>query len=578
MLRQLCFFTVQSYDRKMHSILLRFGKLGLTIFISSLFTIFIFLRESILINVRNYPFDDGLFIGRAEALIRGTEKTPESMSGFNPLVKGQFYPYILELSNFLFLNPLVFVYSLFLLVVILICIILFKKNRDVFLILPILLFVILDPSPFSAQASRISREFLYEILVMILFALLVQLKILFSKNQGNLRLTLILLFGLSSGFILFLANNTREERLWVFLIWIIGFIWVIGKKKKLAISLLLLAVLSVTTYSFFNHYLKIFNKDVFGVKLTSTTIEGEFPRLMSNLSSIGVTERYNPYVSISESKREIAYENSPSFGLLKNYLEGDGKAWIQFGCENSQTCDDYANGWFHVALRVAIDDQGFWITQKSAQDFMSKVNNELELACTSRQITCNSALPIAKALGVTQITGEQIASSVNFLKQYVDRSVIGWNRGAQEHSAYEVMDERQWERWIFVVKSLPDSQEQYQNKYNHRISIFNPVYQVWVKIYLLINLVGILSFLYVLYALLLNRNRFGKIESLFVSIACFSLFIWFSRGVLLAINSATNFISIAENYALPGRVFLPIAYSLFFYVGVKTFLRTRSEQ
>jgi hypothetical protein len=556
----------------------RFANLSIFTIISFLIGTLILIRELLLINVKNYPFDDGLFIGRAESLIGDTEKTLGSTRGFNPLVKGQVYPFVLNFSNLLGLNPLVLVYCIFLATAILILILINKENTSLLFISSFIIFVFLDPSPFSAQASRIGREFLYEIIVMLSFALLIKLKFRFSDQKFRLRPPLVIATGSSIGLLMFLANNTREERPWIYLIWVTGFIWLIGKNRKTVLPIIFIAATTIIAYIVFNSYLRIYNENIFGVKLTSTTIEGEFPRLMSNLSSTNVKEKLNPYVSISESKRQIAYKNSPSFSLLKNYLEGEGKAWIQFGCENSQTCEDYANGWFHVALRVAIDEQGFWITQKSAQDFMSKVNDELELACTSRQITCNSALPIAKALGVTQITGEQIASSVNFLKQYVDRSVIGWNRGAQEHSAHEVMDERQWERWIFVVKSLPDSQEQYQNKYNHRISIFNPIYQVWVKIYLLINLVGILSFLYVLYALLLHRNRFGKNESIFVTTACFSLFIWFSRGVLLAINSATNFISIAENYALPGRVFLPIAYTLFFYVGVKIFLRTRSEQ
>jgi hypothetical protein len=531
-----------------------------------------------MINVKNYPFDDGLFVGRAESLIGNTEKTLGSTRGFNPLVKGQFYPFILKVSNDLNLSPLVFVYFLFLATVILILNILFKEKKDVFLISAMILFVLLDPSPFGAQASRIGREFTYEIIVMLSFALLIKLKSITLGRDFRLQYPLAILFGVSIGFLMFLANNTREERPWIYLIWLTGFIWLVGKKRKVVMPIILIAATTIIAYTFFNLSLKIYNENIFGVKLTSSTIEGEFPRLMSNLSSIEVKETFNPYVSISESKRQIAYENSPSFSQLKNYLEGDGKAWIQFGCENSQTCEDYANGWFHVALRVAIDDQGLWITQKSAQDFMLKVNTELEQACASGKIVCNTSLPIAKALGVTQVTWDQIAVSTNFLKLYIDRSIFGWNRGEQEFSAFDVMDEKQWKRWTYVIETLPDSQVQYQNQYNNRVSIFNNVYQKWVSIYVFISLVGILSFLFVTYQLIFHRNKFEKIELLFTSIAFFAMFIWFTRGALLAINSATNFISVSENYALPGRVFLPVAYSIFFYLGVKIILDTKNEK
>ena len=555
----------------------KFKKLTLLPLIGSLIALLLFLRESLLINVRNYPFDDGLFVGRAESLIGGTEKTFGSTRGFNPLVKGQIYPYVLELSNFINLNPLVFVFLIFLITVLIIGTLLYRNTKDFILIFFIILFVLFDPSPFSAQASRIGREFIYEILVAISFVLLVKLKFLFSDQKLKISFKLVILSATSAGILMFLANNTREERPWIYLIWLAGFMWVIGKNRKAIIPTILIVVTAIGVYNILNSYLRNYNQDTFGVKLTSTTIEGQFPRLMSNLSSIEVTETYNPYVSISESKRLVAYKNSPSFSLLKNYLEGDGKAWIQFGCQNSQTCDDYANGWFHVALRVAIDEQGFWITQNSAQDFMSNVNNELELACKTGQMLCTRALPMAKALGVTQVTREQLAASVTFLKLYIDRSIFGWNRGEQEHSAYEVMDEKQWERWTYVVKTLPESQTQYQNKYNNRISIFNPIYQKWVSIYLLISLVGAVSFSYIVYRLIFHRNKFSKIELLLISIAFFSLFIWFSRGALLAINSAANFISIAENYALPGRVFLPLAFSIFSYLGVKMILGTRNE-
>ena len=454
----------------------------------------------------------------------------------------------------------------------------YKKNKDLFLISSIAVFVLLDPSPFSAQGSRIGREFLYEIIVLISFALLIKLKFRFYDKKFSLRLLLVIAIGTSTGLLMFLANNTREERPWIYLIWFTGFIWLIGKNKKILLSIIFVSTTTIIVYIILNSYLRIYNENIFGVKLTSTTIEGEFPKLMSNLSSIKVKETFNPYVSISEPKRQIAYKNSPSFSLLKNYLEGDGKAWIQFGCENSQTCEDYANGWFHVALRVAIDNQGFWLSQKNAQDFMRKINIELEQACISGKMLCGKALPIAKALGVTTITKTQLATSSDFLKVYVDKSLFGWNRGTQEHDAFTVMEEKQWERWVFVVKSLPDSQVQYQNQYNNRISIFNPIYQKWISFYVAISLLGILSFLFVVYGLIFHRNRFGSSEKLLLSIAFYSLFIWFTRGSLLAINSSTNFISVFENYALPGRVFLPIALSIFFYLGVKIVLEAKNEK
>lgn len=541
-------------------------------------TLLILLREMILINVRNLPFDDGLFVGRAEGLIGNTEKTLGSTRGFNPLVKGQIYPFILSISNYLNANPLTLVYILFIITISTLFVMLHRKFNVIILLAFSIVFVFFDPSPFSAQASRISREFSYEILVLMMFVVFVKLKSIFFESGHKLSVISLIFFGTTLGLLIFLANNTREERTWIYLILIVGLIWLFGFRTSAIKPLITILSLIVLIFSSLNLGLMNYNNNIFGVKLTSTTIEGEFPRLMSNLSSINVSETYNPYVSISESKRNIAYENSPSFNLLKNYLEGDGKAWIQFGCENNQNCEDYANGWFHVALRVAIDDLGYWITQKKAQEFMRDINTELEAACVSEKIDCARALPLAKALGVTSITRYQVINSFIFLKLYVNNSIFGWNQSAQEHSPYVVMDEKQWQRWNFVIKSLPESQLQYQNQYNHRISLFNPIYEKWMLIYKFINLLGVLSLLFIVFHLIFYRNKFGENEKFLVAIAFFSLFIWLSRGALLAINSATNFVSVTENYALPGRVFLPIALSIFSYLGVKVILDIKNAK
>jgi hypothetical protein len=229
------------------------------------------------------------------------------------------------------------------------------------------------------------------------------------------------------------------------------------------------------SYTTATSFLKNYNLEVYGVNLTSTTIEGEFPELMANLSSIRSTEEFQPYVSISKTKREIAYSISPSFAELRNYLEGDGTSWFVFGCENLNICDDYANGWFHVALRVGIDQRGYWIDQRKAQDYMRTINEQILKACNDKEIECVRPLPFAKALGVTQITKAQILGSREFLFDYFYKSVFGWNQGGTEFLAHNTMPDEQWSRWTRVIKTLPLDQVEYQNQYNHRVGFFNGI-------------------------------------------------------------------------------------------------------
>ena len=143
------------------------------------------LRELLLINTRNLPFDDGLFVGRAESLIGNTEKTLGSTRGFNPLVKGQVYPFILEVANYLNMSPVVLVYFIFLIASVVFLLMLCLMGVKTIIFVPFVLFVLLDPSPFSSQASRISRELFYATTIIFLFLLIVKLKVLISDKDFN---------------------------------------------------------------------------------------------------------------------------------------------------------------------------------------------------------------------------------------------------------------------------------------------------------------------------------------------------------------------------------------------------------
>lgn len=540
---------------------------------------FVYLRYNLLINVNNYPFDDGLFIARAEGFVLGNEKSLESTRGFNPLVKGQIYPRIIVIANLLNLNPIVFVYILLIVTIILFITLVYIRYKSLLLISLVFCFTLFDPSPFSSQASRISREMIYQVGVLLLFLMIVFMqKTLVLKNKQSI--IRVILFGVITGVLIFSLNNIREEREWIYLIYIAGMLGLLLKNYKNYLSVLLFTVIATMSYTAATDFLKNYNLEVYGVNLTSTTVEGEFPELMANLSSIKTTEEFQPYVSISRRKRDIAYSISPSFAQLRNYLEGDGTSWFVFGCENLNICDDYANGWFHVALRVGIDQQGYWINQRKAQDFMRTINQEILKACNDKQIECVKPLPLAKALGVTQITKAQILGSSNFLFDYFYKSVFGWNKGGAEFLAHNTMPDEQWSRWTRVIKTLPADQVEYQNQYNHRVGFVNGVYHYWVNIYKVFLITGFMAFiLMVLNSIYYKiRKRVNSVNKNLVFIANFSLFIWFSRGILLSFNSVTNIVSISENYSLPGRVFLPISLSIYIYVTIKyLYIRSQSK-
>lgn len=533
-----------------------------------LFFIF-YLRNYVPINVLSLPFDDELFVRRADVILNGDLFS--FVSGYNSLVKGVAYAWLLVLSHFLNVNPLIFTLFLLVVGVYLIAFSIFSKKQIVLVNLTVFI-TFLDPFFLKGPASRIARESFYSAALLLTLGFIILLiKYLDQKKLSKLTLGSVAFL---SGFFLFITQNTREERSWILLNVLIVLILVLcalkDKVKKNIFLVVLFSLILFLSYSTFMYALKIFHDGVYNVKLTSTTIEGEFPRLLSNLSSIDAGEPEIRYVSITASKRRIAYEFSPSFKLLEQYLEGPGGMWIQFGCDNAQICDDYANSYFHVALREAIKTEGFWQTQDQAQEFMSRVNSELESACSTNLIRCARALPLAKGLGVTKITINQIVDSLSFFVKYIHLSINNWTLDAslktinlrfQENFYYSEINNESWAIWGNVITNLPSNQEEYKASYNYKTGKTLGPLQLWNYLYTYILKIGLASLIFLNLVIILKRNS-NSINRHLLLISNAMLLVWLTRGLILSLNSTTNLISISEYYSLPGRIFLSIAIAL----------------
>lgn len=545
-------------------------------------TVFVlFIRDYIPINVLSLPFDDELFVRRADVILKGELTT--FISGYNPLIKGVAYPWLLVLTNNLKINPLLFVFIIFLISIYLLMFILFTK-KQITLVNLAYLFVLFDPSPFKSAASRIARESIYSLSVLILILSI----FLFSRYlMKDRNLTLVLSVAIFSGFWLFVAQNVREERAWVYLILSVSllfpFIYLDSLTKKFFIRYITFVIGIIASYLFFMGSLKVFHYHVYDVSLSSSTIEGEFPRLLSNLSSIDVGKPDRPYVAVSTEKRMVAYEISPEFRKLESYLEGPGGMWIQFGCENSRICDDYANSFFHIALREAIKLEGFWESQKDAQLFMKSINDDLEKACKLKKIGCSRTLPLARGLGVTKITDSQISQAGGFFIDYIKLSTSNWDPAFSakdisfkfdENFYYTPISEESWKIWSQTVRGLDVSQSRFQNRYNYSIGRVINLIQSWNYIHSIVVKFALGAIL-LLNLLLIFKMFRSIIPTKILMVTNIFIIFWLTRGLLLAFNSSTNLISINEYYSLPGRVFLSIAVANTFVICWMTIIGNR---
>lgn len=120
--------------------------------------------------------------------------------------------------------------------------------------------------------------------------------------------------------------------------------------------------------------------------------ESNFSKSLSLLNSIEVDTKIS-HVPVNKKQREIAYSISPAFSELRNYFEESDAAWTKPGCSiYPESCGDYAGGWFMWAYRDAVQQAGYYNNVEQTTDFYRRVTNEIDSACKTEKIKCNSGL------------------------------------------------------------------------------------------------------------------------------------------------------------------------------------------
>jgi hypothetical protein len=514
-------------------------------------------------------------MSRAEFILSGN--LGEINWGFNALVKGTFYPWFIVLGNKLNSNPIFLTYLILILIIILLGIIVFYITKNIIIPLLLIIFVVADPVYFSEGAGRVMRELPQQNLVLLFFVLYNLNFYVVSKLQKRNSKYFLILLSVSSGLILALAINVREENIWIYSACALNIMILLFSRKFNSLQIFYVNALIIASLFVSIQAVKVINNRFYEVSVQNSTTEGEFPKMMLNLSSIKTSERNIRYSAIDKAKRKIAYEVSPSFAELKDYLEGPGQAWVQFGCQDSNVCEDYSNGWFHVALRVAMREIGWWETEKIAQEKMRQINLEITNACGEKLITCTKGIPFGPAYGNQFISKQEIFDSLPYFSQYVTASLNNWGTQRQVSSSTifktEVMPEDLYTSWKETIPSLPFGQNQYIDKYNDRYLMLQPYLNLWSGLYsILLKLMLIINLL-VPILMLYFKSRL-KINIYLISTYLVFLYLWVSRGVFLSLNSSVNFKSVSITYALSGRVFL----SCFLVLGIIIIFKTLRQK
>jgi hypothetical protein len=349
----------------------------------------IWLARGLTFNGIGYMFsDDQLFIEQAGAILRG-----DWLGSYNylTLFKGPFYPLFIAtsfLSGIPLLTAQQLLYAAACLVTCLALAPLLRRRVLLLLLLAVLLF---NPmSVTNTVATRALREGIYPALSLLSLAGMLGL-VLRLDRPFHQRLIWSVLTGVS----LVAFWLTREERIWILpaLAILIGMAaWRILFEKSstwqaVLISLVIPAVMlgaSVLTICGLNlHY--------YGVFAITEYDSPVFLKAYGSLTRVK-PETWQPLIPVSAETRDRIYAVSPAFAQLKPWLEGDiGMMYGRYGETVKSDSHEMGGGWFHIALREAIDAAGLTADGKFPEDFYKRLTREIDSACTSGKLDCGPA-------------------------------------------------------------------------------------------------------------------------------------------------------------------------------------------
>lgn len=249
--------------------------------------------------------------------------------------------------------------------------------------------------------TRVIRDTIYSSLTLIALAGILRLLAIKSITPRNLFITSM--FGISLGFFWL----TREEGVWIALTVSLLTVWSLWKVRRNAHSrravILTLATMVISAGMIVGS-VGLINLLSYGKFAVNDFRDSSFSAAVKVLESV----REGPeqaYVPVSEQKRKLLYETSPSFAELKPFLDDDPNFWRAPGCSAyPHTCGDIAGGWWRWALRDAVGRSGYYENPRTADAFYRRLTSEVSSACESGRIRCvSNPIPVMSAISSDQL-------------------------------------------------------------------------------------------------------------------------------------------------------------------------------
>ncbi len=327
------------------------------------------------------PHDDHHFVKLAYHIVNGEWLGPYSQY---TLMKGLFYPLWIALCNTLSIPLLTGERLLYALACVVFVLALRPTIKNLWWLFFIFAFLLFNPLTYDyLSVSRVFRLSIYPALGLLVFACAYGFYTRSVMTGGK-----PLLWGIGLGLAFAALWHTREESIWILpsLALLLGYAllahlpWTVAGAKRFAgllavpLGIWLAATLSLATLNW-SHY---------GIFTPLEIKSSEFKAAYSGLLRIR-SDSWHKHVPVTKEARHKAYDVSPAFRELRDYIEGPKAA--QWQGRHGVDLPAYAFIWI---FRDAVDWAGYYQGSDAATtlDFYRRMGDELAAACDDGRLDC----------------------------------------------------------------------------------------------------------------------------------------------------------------------------------------------
>ena len=131
------------------------------------------------------------------------------------------------------------------------------------------------------------------------------------------------------------------------------------------------------------------NNQEYGVSLIDSYSYGAFPSALNSIYSVH-DDQNRAYVDVTLAMRTEIYAVSPTFSLLKPYLElPESQGWRGSSCASAMAICDESAAWFPWDIRDAVQSAGLGTSASQFESTFKSISREIDTACQRKDLKCD---------------------------------------------------------------------------------------------------------------------------------------------------------------------------------------------